>query len=469
MIDSIKFGTDGWRAIIGKTYTFHNVHRVTEGVARWLSVNFAEGSTVVLGYDCRFNARSFVKDVACVLAHRGYKVLLSNDFVSTPAVALGVLNHKAQLGIVLTASHNPPEYGGYKLKGDFGGPLPEEQVKEIEALIPDTLDFDFDTLKLDEFRAGGSIGPVNLEDEYLSHVRKSFDLEAIANSDFKFGFDAMYGSGQRVVSALLPDVETLHCDYNPWFMGVSPEPIARNLSEFLKFVPDRNIDCGLATDGDADRVALVDSNGEFIDAHHIILILIHYLHHYKKMEGSVVTGVSSTNKIARLCEMYGLPLDIVKIGFKHTSELMRTKDVLVGGEESGGIAVKGHIPERDGIWMGLVIWEFMALSGKSLRTIIDEVYELVGPFAFERRDLRLPEEQKQKIVAQCEADAYKSFGDYEVQRVDRLDGYKYILSDDSWVMIRPSGTEPVLRIYAEAKSREKAKDILDSTVDQIMR
>lgn len=469
MIDSIKFGTDGWRAVIGDTYTFRNVQRVTEGVARWLADNYPEGSSVVLGYDCRFNARAFAKDVAAVLAYRGYNVLLSTDFVSTPAVSLGVLNHNAQLGIVLTASHNPPEYGGYKLKGDFGGPLPEAQVKEIEALVPDKLDFDFDSVGFDELRVGGNIHPIDLEAEYLSHVRKSFDLDAIAASKFKFGFDAMYGSGQRVVSALLPEVETLHCDYNPWFMGISPEPIARNLGEFLQFVPEKNIDCGLATDGDADRVALVDSNGEFIDAHHILLILIHYLHHYKKMDGGVVTGVSSTNKIARMCEMYGLPLDIVKIGFKHTSELMRTKDVLVGGEESGGIAVKGHIPERDGIWMGLVIWEFMALSGKSLRTIINEVYDLVGPFAFERRDLRLPEEQKQKIVTQCETDSFKSFGPYQIESVNRLDGYKYNLSENSWVMIRPSGTEPVLRIYAEAESRDKAKDILDATVSQILR
>ncbi len=466
MIHKIKFGTDGWRAVIGNTYTFHNVHRVTEGVVSWLKNNNPD-ATVVLGYDCRFNASLFADEVAKVLAHHGIRVLLADGFVSTPAVSLGVLKHGAQLGIVLTASHNPPEYGGYKLKGDFGGPLPEPQVKEIESLIPDELSVNPDTINQPQLTDSGMIQKVDLETLYIDHVAKHFDLEAIANSKFKFGFDAMYGSGQRIIPALLPQVKTLHCNYNPSFKGISPEPISRNLQEFERFVPDNNLDCGLATDGDADRIALVDADGNFIDAHHVILILIHYLHHYKKMKGDVVTAVSSSNKIARLCEHYGLHLDIVKIGFKYTSELMRVKDILVGGEESGGIAVKGHIPERDGIWMGLVIWEFMAKSGKSLREIIDEIYAIVGRFAFERRDLRLPEDEKQQIVANCKSGVYTAFGKYNVQRLDLTDGFKYILSDDSWVMIRPSGTEPVLRIYAEAENVEAAEAIIDAAIRQV--
>jgi len=466
MTDKIQFGTDGWRAVIAKQYTFYNVARVTEGVVLWLDKHHPGGS-VVLGYDCRFSAHLFARQVAVVLAHRGYKVWLSTDFVSTPAVALGVLQHKANLGIVLTASHNPPEYGGYKLKGDFGGPLPEEEVKAIEAMIPDQLDFDPEALSFDSFLDSGKIEMTDLEQMYVNHARENFDLEAITNSPFRFAFDAMYGSGQRVIAALLPDVVGLHCEHNPTFKGIAPEPIARNLVEFQEYVAGRPIDCGLATDGDADRIALVDADGSFIDAHHVILLLIHYLHHYKKMTGDVVTAVSSSNKIAQLCAHYGLNLDVVKIGFKHTSELMRKKDILVGGEESGGIAVKGHIPERDGIWMGLIIWEFMAKSGKSLRKIIDEVYALVGPFAFERRDLRLPQEEKDKIVANCEKDQYAAFGKYLVKQIDRTDGYKYILSADHWVMIRPSGTEPVLRIYAEAGDAEQAREIIETTIRTI--
>ncbi len=465
-MNKIKFGTDGWRAVIGKEYTFTNVHRVTEAVAGWLSENYPE-ATVVLGYDCRFNAKLFAEEVAKVLAHSGYKVLLANNFVSTPAVSLGVVQLNAQLGIVLTASHNPPEYGGYKLKGDFGGPLPEPQVKEIEAMIQDTVQVNPEALDLAAFVSSGKIEYIDLEEMYLDHVRKNFDLDAIAQSKFNFAFDAMFGSGQRVVPALLPDVQALHAEYNPSFLGISPEPIARNLQEFQQFVASGNIDCGLATDGDADRIALVDADGSFIDAHHVILILIHYLHYYKKMTGDVVTAVSSSVKIARLCEHYGLHLDVVKIGFKHTSELMRIKDILVGGEESGGIAVKGHIPERDGIWMGLIIWEFMAKTGKSLRGIIDEIYAIVGPFAFERRDLKLPQSEKERIVQQCEENAFTKFGSHPVKEVDLLDGFKFTLSEDSWVMIRPSGTEPVLRIYAEAPDKMLANELIESVVGEL--
>ena len=462
----IKFGTDGWRAIIGKEYTFYNVARVSEGVARWLD-EVPGGGEVVIGYDCRFNGKLFAMEAAKVLAHRGYHVRLSNDFVSTPMVSLAVLQREARLGIVITASHNPPEYNGYKLKGNFGGPLPRKEVDEIEAFIPVQLDFDPDQLSFEDLLQAGWIKESNLEKKYLRHVREHFDLDAIAHSGFRFAFDAMYGSGQRVMSQLLPDTDCLHCEYNPSFNGIPPEPLARNLQEFQQYVAERPIDCGLATDGDADRIALVDSDGRFIDAHHIILILIHYLKGYRKLDGGVVTAVSSSNKIAQLCEHYGLHLDVVKIGFKYTSELMRTKDVLVGGEESGGIAVKGHIPERDGIWMGLIIWEFMARSGKTLRQIIDEIYDLVGPFAFERRDLRMTEEAKQRIVSNCEKGKYTAFGEFKVQHVDTQDGFKYILNNDSWVMIRPSGTEPVLRMYAEAPTPEEAASLLDTVIDSV--
>ncbi|TVR38703.1 MAG: phosphoglucomutase/phosphomannomutase family protein [Cryomorphaceae bacterium] len=462
----IKFGTDGWRAVIGKEYTFYNVARVSEGVARWLDKT-PGGGEIIIGYDCRFNGKLFAMEAAKVLAHRGYHVRLSGDFVSTPMVSLAVLQREARLGIVITASHNPPEYNGYKLKGSFGGPLPRTEVDEVEALIPDRLDFDPQELSFEDLLQAGWIKESNLEKKYLQHVREHFDLDAIAHSGFRFAFDAMYGSGQRVLSQLLPDTECLHCEYNPSFKGVPPEPLARNLQEFQQFVSERPIDCGLATDGDADRIALVDADGRFIDAHHIILILIHYLKGYRKLDGGVVTAVSSSNKIAQLCEHYGLHLDVVKIGFKYTSELMRTKDVLVGGEESGGIAVKGHIPERDGIWMGLIIWEFMSRTGKTLRQIIDEIYALVGSFAFERRDLRLSEEAKQRIVNNCENGKYSAFGEHKVQRVDTLDGFKYILNSDTWVMIRPSGTEPVLRMYAEAPTREEVTALLDTVIESV--
>jgi phosphomannomutase len=224
-----------------------------------------------------------------------------------------------------------------------------------------------------------------------------------------------------------------------------------------------NIDCGLATDGDADRIGLFDNEGNFIDSHHIILLLIHYLKKYKGMDGKVCTAFSSSVKVKKLCAYYGLELETVKIGFKYIAGIMISEDVLLGGEESGGIAIKGHIPERDGIWMGLVIWEFMAKSGKSLHELIEEVYEITGPFSFDRNDVHLPEEKKQQIIADCKARKFSSFGNYTVQRVEDLDGYKHFLSDDSWVMIRPSGTEPLLRIYAEAEDMKEVQKILKAT------
>jgi phosphomannomutase len=458
----IKFGTDGWRAIIAKEFTVENVARVTEGTALWMKKNFKNPS-VVVGHDCRFAGELFAETTAKVFAAHGIKVLLAKDFVSTPMISLGAKNHGCDLGIIITASHNPPSYNGYKVKAGYGGPLTPELIAEIEPLIPDASGIDIDNMKLADLEKKGMLKYVALEDEYIAHVEKNFDLDAIRNSGLNLAYDAMYGAGQNVIRRLFPDATLLHCDYNPSFDGQAPEPILRNLEEFAEVIKVAgDIDCGLATDGDADRIGLFDSKGNFVDSHHIILLLIHYLVKYKKMDGKVCTAFSTTVKIKNICAHYGMKLETVKIGFKYICGIMVKEDVLLGGEESGGIAIKGHIPERDGIWMGLVIWEFMAKSGKSLNELIQEVYEITGPFAFERVDLHLDETVKQKIIANCEQGAYKSFGNYKIQRVEDLDGWKYFLDDETWVMIRPSGTEPVLRTYAEASSREEAFRILDA-------
>jgi phosphomannomutase len=458
----IKFGTDGWRAIIAKEFTVENVARVTEGTALWMKKNFKNPS-VVVGHDCRFAGELFAETTAKVFAAHGIKVLLAKGFVSTPMISFGAKNHGCDLGIIITASHNPPSYNGYKVKAGYGGPLTPELIAEIEPLIPDASGIDIDHMKLSDLEKKGMLQYVSLEDEYIAHVEKNFDLDAIRNSGLNLAYDAMYGAGQNVIRRLFPDATLLHCDYNPSFDGQAPEPILRNLEEFAEVIKVAgDIDCGLATDGDADRIGLFDSKGNFVDSHHIILLLIHYLVKYKKMDGKVCTAFSTTVKIKNICAHYGMKLETVKIGFKYICGIMVKEDVLLGGEESGGIAIKGHIPERDGIWMGLVIWEFMAKSGKSLNELIQEVYEITGPFAFERVDLHLDETVKQKIIANCEQGAYKSFGNYKIQRVEDLDGWKYFLDDETWVMIRPSGTEPVLRTYAEASSREEAFRILDA-------
>lgn len=458
----IRFGTDGWRAIIAKEFTVDNVARVTEGTAKWMKTN-GKSMSVVVGHDCRFAGELFAETTAKVFCNLGIKVYIAKGFVSTPMVSLGARNYGADLGIVLTASHNPPSYNGYKLKAGYGGPLSPEAIAEIEPMIPDTCSVAIDTLKLEDFEKAGLLQWVNLEDEYVAHVEKNFDLDAIRKSGLNLAYDAMYGAGQNVIRRLFPDATLLHCDYNPSFDGQAPEPILRNLQEFSDVIRlAGDIDCGLATDGDADRIGLFDNEGNFIDSHHIILLLIHYLVKYKKMSGKVCTAFSTTVKIKNMCKHYGLELQTVKIGFKYIASIMVKEDVLLGGEESGGIAIKGHIPERDGIWMGLVIWEFMAKSGKSLKELIKEVYAITGPFSFERIDLHLEEHVKNKVVDEVKSGRLKAFGKYHIQRVEDLDGWKFFLNDETWVMIRASGTEPVLRTYAEASSREEAFDILEA-------
>jgi phosphomannomutase len=464
----IKFGTDGWRAIIAQEYTVENVARVTKGTADWLKDNF-EKPHVVIGHDCRFAGELFAETATKVLLNEGVKVDISKGFVSTPMVSLGTVNQKASLGIVITASHNPPAYNGFKLKGHFGGPLSPEHVQEIEDIIPEFED-GYKNIDLEDYIKTGQLTYIDLETMYCDHMTNSFDIEAIQNSGLRLAYDAMYGAGQNVLKRVLPQTTFLHCEENPSFMGQAPEPIHKNLLEFSdKIANEWEIDCGLATDGDADRIGLYNSKGEFIDSHHLILLLVHYLHKYKGYTGKVVVAFSVTPKVEQLCKVYGIEIETVKIGFKYVAGIMVNEDVLLGGEESGGIATKGHIPERDGIWMGMIIWEYMATSGKSLDDLIDEVYDVVGPFKFERSDLHINEDLKQSIIADCKSNKFESFGEYEVERVETIDGFKFFFDDDRWLMIRPSGTEPVLRTYAEAPTMEEVRKILKVCEETIVK
>ncbi len=459
-MSQIRFGTDGWRAIIAKDFTVENVSRVAYATAEWTLKNFKKPS-VVIGHDCRFGGKLFVETAVKVFISKGIKVHLAKSFISTPMISMGVKELNASIGVVITASHNPPEYNGYKLKGHFGGPLSSEKVEEVESLIPSEDKIYLNQVNIDVQIKKGNINIVDLEKMYLDRVKSSFDLEAIKNSGLNFAYDAMYGAGQNVMKKLFPEMTFLHCDYNPSFNDQAPEPIDKNLTEFSELIKTKkNIAAGLATDGDADRIGLYNSKGEFVDSHHIILLLLLYLHKYKKLKGKVVVAASTTPRVVKLAEKWGLDHDTVKVGFKYIAGQMVTEDVLIGGEESGGIAIKGHIPERDGIWMGLVLFEYMATSGKSLEELINEVYELVGEFKYCRDDLHLDEKLKNSIVKKCNNNEFSSFGEYKVIKVDKTDGFKFILKDDQWLMIRPSGTEPVLRCYAESKDLDGAKAIL---------
>jgi len=463
----IKFGTDGWRAIIAKDFTEDNVARVSVAVAVWLNQKY-KNPTAVIGYDFRFGGKMFAQTVAKVLAKYEIKVLISDCQVSTPAVSLAVVKQFAQIGVMITASHNPPDYNGYKLKGEYGGPLLEDSTKEIETIIPEEHGLILDSLKFEDFIKTGFIKEVDLEELYIKHVYNNFDIEALRKSKFNFAFDAMYGAGQNVMRKLFPDIALLHCENNPSFNGVPPEPLHKNLLELSNFIADSgNIDCGLAVDGDADRIALYDNNGNYINSHLIILILIYYLTEYKKLKGKVVTGFSSSVKIEKLCKKYNIPVQRVHIGFKDICKVMLHDDVLVGGEESGGITCKGHIPERDGIWMGLTIWQFMNETNKNISQIINEVYNITGTFFYSRNDLRIEEKFKKTLIQACKNNSFKQFGELKVQRVETLDGYKYFINENEWLMIRPSGTEPLLRIYAEASSVERVKLFLDEALKAV--
>lgn len=467
MANKIKFGTDGWRAIIAEEFTVENVARVSKATGKWLKANY-EKPSIIVGHDCRFAGELFMETAVKVFLSQGIHVRMSRGFVSTPMISLGANRFNCGIGVILTASHNPPSYNGYKLKAYFGGPLQPEFVQEIEDDIQDTNDIDLTAISLDDAMAKGQLEIIDLETMYVDHVKANFDLDAIKNSGLNLMYDAMYGAGQNALKRILPDITFMHCEHNPHFYGQAPEPIAKNLQELEAYIKaDGTIDCALATDGDADRIGLYSGKGEFIDSHHIILLLTNYLVKYKKMTGKIVTAFSTTPRIEKMAAHFNLEHETTRIGFKEIAAIMVKEDVLIGGEESGGIAVKGHVPERDGIWMGLIIWEFMAKSGKSLDDLIKEVYDIVGAFKFERSDLHITEELKQKIIANCKADNYKSFGTYQVKELKTIDGFKYFFDDERWVMIRPSGTEPVLRTYAEAPTLEEVRKILKMTEETI--
>jgi len=450
----IKFGTDGWRAIIAEDITVENVNRVSVAVAKWLLQQPNLNPSIVIGYDCRFAGQRFMQEAAAVFHHHGIKTFAASGPVSTPMVSMATRELKAGLGVVITASHNPPSYNGYKLKGHFGGPLLPNDIQDIEDLIDQAVSVTCSESQVEIY---------DMQALYAQALDSHFDLHSIRNSSFRFAYDPMFGAGQFVMRQVF-DANLLHfhSEWNPLFGGQAPEPILRNLLDFQHLIQsENNIDCGLATDGDADRIGLFNKSGEFIDSHHIILLLIHYMVAYKGMSGKVVAAFSVSRKLQKLCTHYNLPLQTTQIGFKHITGYFLTEDVLLGGEESGGIAIKGHIPERDGIWMGLVIWEFMAKSGKSLDDLIQEVYAIVGPFNYDRRDLHLTENQKQTAMQRCKL-GLDRIGTWKVEAIETLDGFKFMLPNDAWLLVRASGTEPVLRLYGETDSAHNTQALLDA-------
>ena len=462
MAQIIKFGTDGWRAVIGDDYTFANLEKVAFATARYFRPHNKVKNGVVIGYDARFMSREFAEKSAEVMANAGIRIKLANSIVTTPMISLLTKLENAAGGIVITASHNPPKYNGFKIKGDFGGPAHPEMIAKVEKELAKVM-------KLKKIPQGkhsfaqlvdkGKITYISMKQRYLDDLATKIDMESIKHSGIKALYDVMYGAGQGVLETVLPGVKQIHEIYNPSFGGTNPEPLAQNLTELMHRVRAEGYHVGIATDGDADRIGAVDERGNFVDSHRIFSLLLKYLVEQKGMTGEVVKSFSVTQMVDKQCAKYGLTMHETAIGFKHICRLMTERDVLIGGEESGGLGVKGHIPERDGIFLGLLLCEMMAARRKSLATLVQELMDEFGQHEFKRIDLHVNEKNKAAIIKKYQR-GVKDIGGYAVIGRKDTDGFKFFV-EGGWVLIRASGTEPLIRFYAEAESAAKVNALLE--------
>ncbi len=465
---NIHFGTDGWRDIIAAGFTVDNVARVAWAVAQW-ALSKGPDPAVVVGYDTRFGGKMFAETVAKVLSLKNVKVYLSPDHVTTPMVSYGVKALKAYGGVMITGGYYPPQYNGIRLKGPLGGPLDSAETKVIASLVPEVNEVSLESIRWDVRLSADQIIYTDLEQLYFEYVTSRFpDLAGRSEDVPRLAFDVMYGAAGRIIPRLFPGADCFHCEENPTFHNMPPEPVPYRLIDFSEIMQRQGpYDLGIALDGDADRLALLDPEGNFIDAHHILLLLVNYLAGRKKMKGKVVTGFSTTVMLDKLCQHYGLEVQRVPAGFKAISSVIRQDDVLMGGEESGSIALATHIPERDGIWVALTILQYMHDTGKSIRELLDEAEKLTGPFACERVDFPMSQEEIRAIMKRCREGYFENFGPFRVTHTLEFDGYKYFFNDQEWLMIRPSGTEQVLRLYAEGKDRERMENIFKAAYETL--
>jgi len=466
---SIKFGTDGWRAVIADDYTFVNLERVAQATADWLHDEYGDAPHVVIGHDARFLSPQFAERAAQVLGHAGISVACADTMVSTPAVSWATQATEADAGIVITASHNPPEYNGYKLKAHFGGPAPPAMVSNVEAAVGPATDRPDDLPTISALQSTGIVSRRDVHSGYLDALRDVLNVDAIRNAGLRIAHDAMYGSAQGLVTALLGEeqVHPLHHDHNPGFHGVAPEPIEERLTELSETVATSDCAVGLANDGDGDRIGMVDETGTYVSSHRILALLVKYLYEERNLTGSIVKTFSTTHLLSKMADRYGLPIETTPIGFKHIAPKMTEGTVLVGGEESGGIAAAGHIPERDGVYIGLLVVEMIVERGMSLSALVDELLEDFGPHYNYRDDIHIREDQKEHVLDRLDAGGgLDEIDGHPVHRVDTLDGFKHII-DNGWLLIRPSGTEPVLRVYSEAESPDGAKALVKDASAQL--
>jgi phosphomannomutase len=464
MTTPIKFGTDGWRGIIADDFTFDNVRRVAGAIAAYVLKHEDASRGVIVGYDTRFVSPQAARIVAEVLAGAGVPVKLANDYTPTPAISFAVKQLGAAGGVVVTSSHNPFNWNGVKFKGKFGGSGSPAMMKAIE----------------DELGAGAmpsgrtaAVEEVDLKQAYIEAICRFADLDAIAKANFKFAIDSMYGSGRGVLTGIFKDRGIRHVairqELNPLFPGINPEPIIPHVAMLQQTVVKEGCDAGLATDGDADRIGAVAEDGSFVDSHKVFSVLTQWLLVRKKWPGEIVRAFNTTRMVDRIAAKHGRKLNECPIGFKYIADLMMDREIVIGGEESGGIGYSRFLPERDGILNSLLLANVMADERKPLGQLVADLQREYGQHHYGRRDLHIPEDVKRQAISRARSDGTNRLGGYAVLKKEGLDGIKFFLDAptggngaEAWVLFRASGTEPLLRVYAEAASPELVNEILSS-------
>jgi phosphomannomutase len=466
MTNPIKFGTDGWRAVIADDFTFDNVRKVASAIASYVLKHENAKSGVIVGYDTRFISPRAARITAEVLAEAGIPVKLANDYTPTPAVSYAVKNLKAAGGVMITSSHNPGNWNGMKFKASFGGSATPAIMKAIEAELKGA----------PPLGQKAPIEEVDFKQAYIAAICAFADLPLIAKAKFKFVVDTMYGAGRGVLTQVFDDRKiqyvAIRHELNPLFPGINPEPIEVNLARLQEVVVAEKCHAGFATDGDADRIGAVAEDGSFVDAHKIFAVLLRWLLERKKWPGDVVRAFNTTRMLDRICAKYGRTLHECPIGFKYVADLMMERDILIGGEESGGIGYSRFLPERDGILNSLLLANVMAEEGKPLGQLVADLQKEYGPHFYGRRDLHIAEEIKQSAIERATSEQTKRLGNYAVLKKEHLDGIKFFLDAptngngaEAWILFRASGTEPLLRVYCEAASPDLVKEILASGED----
>jgi phosphomannomutase len=459
----IKFGTDGWRGEIAEEYTFANVRRCAQGFSDFLLHRYDKGEWVVVGYDKRFQSENFAAAAAEVLAANGLHVHLTDGATPTPVIAYSIVNKQAVGGINITASHNPPIDNGFKVRNEFGGAIAPEGLKEIEGMIPDSEE-KVKRVDLDEAVKDGRIVRFDPAPAYIEQIHSLLDLTPIINAGLKVLVEPMWGNGAGWFPRLLAGGKTrvfeIHNTRHPLFPEMTrPEPIPPNVNVGLEATIEQGADVLIITDGDADRLGVGDENGQFIDQLRVYALLAYYLLEVRGERGPIVKTLSTTNMLNKLGKLYGVPVYDVGVGFKYVAPKMLETHAMIGGEESGGYAFHGHVPERDGILAGLYILDMMIKLGKKPSELIGLLFSKVGAHYYDRIDTRFEGDiqTRKKMILSAQP---KSIGGLAVTGFDQTDGFKYSLEDGGWLLIRFSGTEPIIRVYTETTHQDRVQDIL---------